>query len=90
VSFQLCGNLEVPSAFAGTDVVGDTCIMTTKAEYQHYSRECLQWAARVETEKERQVFLKMADAWTRIALVRNDMTVQFAADTNGAKQQIHS
>jgi hypothetical protein len=64
--------------------------MTTKAEYQLYARDCLQWAARAKTEKERQAFLEMADAWTRVALVHNDVTVQFAADANGAKRQIHS
>lgn len=64
--------------------------MTTKAEYQHYARECLQWAARAKTEEERQAFLEMADAWTRAGLVQKDATIQFAADANGASQQIHS
>lgn len=64
--------------------------MTTKAEYQHYARECLQWAAKAKGEAEQRAFLEMADAWTHIALVHPDATMQFAADANGAKQQIHS
>jgi hypothetical protein len=54
--------------------------MTTKAEYQSYARECLQWAAKAKTEAERRIFLEMADAWVHVALVRNDVAVQFAAD----------
>lgn len=85
----ISGNLEVPSALEA-DIVGDTCIMTTKSEYQRYARECLQWAAGAKTQQEQRAFLEMADAWTHIALVHHDVTVQFAADVYGAKQQIHS
>jgi len=58
--------------------------MTTKAEYQRYAHECLRWAAKAATEQERLTFLQMADAWTRVALVRADVATQFAADANGA------
>ncbi len=47
--------------------------MTAKAEYQHYARECLQWAARAKDEAEQRAFLEMADAWTRAALVQRDL-----------------
>ena len=64
--------------------------MTIKAEYQEYARERLKWAAGAKTEEERQVFLEMADAWTRAALVQSGGTMQFAADANVAKRQVHS
>ena len=64
--------------------------MFTREDHRHFAVACLRFAAEAKGDRERRIFLKMADAWTRIALVRNDMTVQFAADTNGAKQQIHS
>jgi len=64
--------------------------MTIKAEYQEYAIECLKWAAGAKTEDERQAFLEMADAWTRVALVQSDVTMQFVADANVAKRQIHS
>ena len=64
--------------------------MTIKAEYQEYAIEYLKWAAGAKTEDERQAFLEMADAWTRVALVQSDVTMQFVADANVAKRQIHS
>ena len=64
--------------------------MATKAEYQYYSSQCLRCAAGAKTEEERQAFLEMADAWTRIALVQHDVSRQIAADANEAKQRPHS
>jgi len=41
--------------------------MTFRAEYQQNAGECIRWAAKANTEEERQAFLEMADAWTVVA-----------------------
>ena len=48
--------------------------MTNKAEYLYYARECSKWAGTAKNPEERQAFLEMADAWTRVALVQEDVT----------------
>ena len=64
--------------------------MTTKAEYQQYAGECIRWAAKANTEGERRTFLEMADAWTRVALVRTDVATQSAFDGHEAKARLGS
>jgi hypothetical protein len=54
--------------------------MQSKTEYQRFASDCLKWAARSTTDKERNTFLEMADAWTRIALVDANVVSQSAAD----------
>ena len=63
--------------------------MIIKAEYQRYAGECIRWAAKANTEEERQAFLEMADAWTWAALAQTDVPTQSVADANVAKRQIH-
>jgi hypothetical protein len=58
--------------------------MVSAKDYQRYAKECLQWAAKANTEKDRQTFLEMADAWTRVAWIRSDATRQSAFDGSGA------
>ena len=41
--------------------------MSTIDEYHKYARDCLQWAARVRTEEQRQQFLILAQDWTQAA-----------------------
>ena len=64
--------------------------MAFKAEYQQHAGECIRWAAKANTEEERQAFLEMADAWTQAALVQTDVPMQSVAAANVAKRQIHS
>lgn len=56
----------------------------TTAEYQQYVQECMRWAAKAQTEEERQTFLEMADAWTRVAFVVSDGARRSAFDANVA------
>ena len=55
-------------------------MMTNKDEYLYYARQCSKWAATATNPEERRVFLEMADAWTRVALVQEDVTKQIAAE----------
>lgn len=38
--------------------------MTPGIDYRQYARECIRGAAGAKTEKERETFLEMAQAWT--------------------------
>ena len=42
--------------------------MQTAAECHQYARDCVRWAARSKTEKQRKGFLEMARAWREAAL----------------------
>lgn len=37
--------------------------MTTTKEYRSYADECLGWAGTAKSERERRIFLQMAEAW---------------------------
>jgi hypothetical protein len=42
--------------------------MSAVDEYHKYSRDCLRWAARAQTEEQRQRLLSLARDWTQAAL----------------------
>jgi hypothetical protein len=72
----------------GIDVFGER-IMPSENEYREYAQECVQWAATAKTEKERQIFLEMANAWTRVALIHSNGARLYGLDGNGAQPPIH-
>jgi hypothetical protein len=50
-------------------------------EYRQFAQVCVRLAARAKDENERQIFLEMADAWTRLAFVRRDDSWRLDAPT---------
>jgi hypothetical protein len=38
-------------------------VMPTKKEYREYADECLGWAKTAKSDKEREIFLQMAQTW---------------------------
>lgn len=44
--------------------------------YRHYAQECIRWAAESKDQEERDTFLEMAKAWTRVGLVERDVMKQ--------------
>ena len=42
--------------------------MSRAQDYWKFADECLRWAAKAETEKERDTFLQMARDWTLAAM----------------------
>jgi hypothetical protein len=42
-------------------------VMTTKKEYREYADECLGWAKPAKSDKEREIFLQMAQTWLEAA-----------------------
>jgi hypothetical protein len=50
-------------------------------EYREYADECLAWAKKATTDKERRDFLKMAEAWLQAAALLTPTTK--AASSNG-------
>jgi hypothetical protein len=44
-------------------------VMETAAECHQYAEECVRWAARAKTEKQRKGFLEIARAWREAALL---------------------
>jgi len=59
--------------------------MTPGIDYRQYARECIRGAAGAKTEKERETFLEMAQAWTRVALAASDGAKQFAYGADGLR-----
>lgn len=51
--------------------------MVTKNEYREYADECLGWAKTAKSDKERDVFLQMAQTWLDAA---------FRAESSGSIQ----
>jgi hypothetical protein len=49
----------------------------------------MRWAARAEIEDDRACFLQMADAWTKVALVKADGARQSAFEEHATQQQAH-
>ena len=43
--------------------------MSSEKEYRAYADECFGWAKTAQTEKEREIFLQMAETWLRAALI---------------------
>ena len=41
--------------------------MFTREDHRHFAVEWLRFAAEAEDDRERQIFLEMADAWTVVA-----------------------
>jgi hypothetical protein len=39
----------------------------SREDHRHFAVECLCFAAEAENDRERQIFLEMADAWTVVA-----------------------
>jgi hypothetical protein len=54
--------------------------MSDLNDYRQYAQECVRWAAEATSHDDRQTFLEMAKAWTRIALVEHDVTKQIILD----------
>ncbi len=63
--------------------------MTNARKYRQYAQECLRWAARAEIEEDRVCFLEMADAWTKIALIKSDGARQIAFEGSPAEPLAH-
>jgi hypothetical protein len=43
--------------------------VSSEKEYRAYADECLGWAKTAQTEREREIFLQMAEAWLRVAFI---------------------
>jgi hypothetical protein len=41
--------------------------MFTRKDHRHFAVECRRFAVEVEDDRERQIFLEMAEAWTVVA-----------------------
>jgi hypothetical protein len=41
--------------------------MSIRQDYQQFAHECLRFAYEAKNDKQRQLFLQMADAWTMVA-----------------------
>jgi hypothetical protein len=48
--------------------------------YRQYAQECVRWAAEAASQEDRETFLQMAKAWTRIARVDYDVAKQIVLD----------
>jgi hypothetical protein len=55
----------------------------TREEYRHFARECLRFATKAKDDRERQIFLGMADAWTVVAF-----TAPLVIERTGSPAQI--
>jgi hypothetical protein len=42
--------------------------MSSAKEFREYARECLDWAKTARTERERAIFMQMAETWIDAAL----------------------
>jgi hypothetical protein len=47
------------------------CAVSTK-EFQEYADECMAWAKSAKTDKEREIYLQMAKAWSDAALIARE------------------
>jgi hypothetical protein len=54
--------------------------MSDLNEYRQYAQECVRWAAEATDQEDRETFLQMAKAWTRIALVDRDVAKQIVLE----------
>jgi hypothetical protein len=43
--------------------------VSTADEYRSYADECIGWAKSAKTDRERQIFIQMAETWLRAAVV---------------------
>ena len=41
--------------------------MTTAKDYREFADECLGWAKTAKSDRERRIFLQMAEAWLNVA-----------------------
>ena len=57
--------------------------MSTVDEYHKYARDCLRWAARAQTEEQRQRLLSLARDWTQAALGLEGVPVRSEPDNVG-------
>ena len=60
--------------------------MTTVDEYHKYARDCLRWAARAQTEEQRQRLLSLARDWTQAALGLEGTPVRSEPDKVGLNE----
>jgi hypothetical protein len=44
-------------------------VVSTADEYRGYADECFGWAKSAKTEREREIFIQMAETWLRAAVV---------------------
>ncbi len=61
--------------------------MTTFSDYRQYAQECIRWAADAKSDKDRETFVEMARAWSRVALVERDLIRQSLFDTFETKKR---
>ena len=62
--------------------------MRSQIRYQQYAYHCLRSAVVANGDKERGIFLEMADAWTQVALVVRDVSRQNALDASAVKRRL--
>ena len=60
--------------------------MSTVDEYNKYARDCLRWAARAQTEEQRQRLLSLARDWTQAALGLEGVPVRSEPDNVGLNE----
>ena len=65
--------------------------MSTLSDYRQYAHECARRAAEAKDDQDRRTFLEMAKAWTRVALVEQDVTRQSLLDSrHNMKRRLNS
>jgi hypothetical protein len=62
--------------------------MSTVDEYHKYARDCLRWAARAQTEEQRQRLLSLAHDWTQSALGLEGVPVRSEPDNVGLNERL--
>ena len=51
--------------------------MFTREDHRHFAVACLRFAAEAKGDRERRIFLKMADAWTVVAF-EDPLVIEYA------------
>jgi hypothetical protein len=66
----LCGM--PPKYVAPSDALG-TCVVSTADQYREFAEECFGWAKTAKTERERDIFIQMAQTWLTAAVKAGDV-----------------
>jgi hypothetical protein len=53
-------------------------------EYRENAEECMDWARTARSDRERQIFLQMAQAWRAAAIARPELEEPAPADSSRA------
>jgi len=51
-----------------TDDALGTCVVSSADEFRAYADECFGWARTAKTDREREIFIQMAQTWLAAAL----------------------